>query len=81
MMTRNESRFSPIVGRYLMPLPDLSGPAGLPGWEMEVNKTDSLRLVRVAEELIFNYMLLDWLIVTTAGSPGRDLLEQLGVFA
>jgi hypothetical protein len=31
MMTQNESRISPIAGRYLMPVPDLSGPERLPG--------------------------------------------------
>ncbi len=51
-----------IAAWPLLLVPDLADPTGLPGWEVEVATTDSLRLVRVTEELVYNYEPLDRLV-------------------
>jgi hypothetical protein len=61
----------------LLLVPDLADPAALPGWEMEVATTDSLRLVRVTEQLIYNYVPLDRLVVA-ARLPVAFLALLLG---
>ncbi|MGD9099279.1 MAG: glycosyltransferase family 39 protein, partial [Anaerolineae bacterium] len=57
----------PPLTKYLMawPLllvPDLPDPSGLPAWEMDTELTDSLRLVRMSQELIYGYQPLDRLV-------------------
>jgi 4-amino-4-deoxy-L-arabinose transferase-like glycosyltransferase len=46
----------------LLLVPDLPDPTGLPGWEMEVATTDSVHLVQVTRELIYDYQPLDRLV-------------------
>lgn len=64
----------------LLLLPDLPDPAGLPGWELEVAITDSLRLVQVTRELIYDYQPLDRLVFA-ARLPVALLALLLGAMA
>ena len=69
-----------IAAWPLLLVPDLPDPTGLPGWEMDVATTDSLRLVRVSEELIYDYQPLDRLVFS-ARLPVALLALLLGAVA
>ena len=66
-----------LIAAPLLLVPDLPNPSTLPGWEMDVPLTDSLRLVRVTEGLIYDYRPLDRLVFA-ARLPVAALALLLG---
>jgi hypothetical protein len=60
--------------------PDLADPRGLTGWELDTDITDSLRLVRVTQDLVYDYQPLDRLVFA-ARLPIALLALLLGAVA
>ena len=46
----------------LLPVPDLAEPTTLPEWESDIAATDSVRLVRATQSLIYPYQPIDRLV-------------------
>jgi hypothetical protein len=51
-----------LQGVPLLPVPDLAEPTSLPEWESDIAPTDSVRLVRAAQSLIYPYQPIDRLV-------------------
>lgn len=62
----------------LLAVPDLPDPSTLPGWESDISVTDSVRLVRATQALIYPYRPIERLVFA-ARAPVALLAVLLGV--